>query len=306
MSKRYTSNDIIEKFKLKHGDTYNYEKVQYTSWKENVIIICHEHGEFAKRVDKHIAGQGCQHCALVSRARKRSLGYETFIEKANIIHHEKYKYIEFEYKNNDQIIEIYCNKHNITFNQTIFNHLQGQVSCECCVKEKLFLSNHEFIERAILIHGNTYDYSKVNYKTYNYDPVTITCCKHGDFDILPASHLRGFGCNKCNSSKGEMEICRVLDTFGLSYETEKTFDDCVYNKKLRFDFYIEEENIIIEFDGRQHFQPIDFFGGEEAYELNKIRDSIKNTYCETRGIRLLRIKYDENILDSIQNFIGRK
>ena len=75
---------------------------------------------------------------------------------------------------------------------------------------------------------------------------------------------------------------------------------------LPFDFYIEKLNIIIEYDGEHHFHPIDYWGGEEKYKITQENDEIKNTYCKTNGIELIRIPYTytkEEIIQSINNIM---
>ena len=101
---------------------------------------------------------------------------------------------------------------------------------------------------------------------------------------------------------GEIRIKNYLEKTNINYIREKTFEDCSNNKKLRFDFYLPEKNIIVEYDGKHHYKPIDWFGGE--YTLNKmiISDNIKNEYCSKNNIRLIRIPYTQlkNIIDILK------
>lgn len=99
-------------------------------------------------------------------------------------------------------------------------------------------------------------------------------------------------CKKPNS-KGENKIKEVLNSLNIEFETEKKFNDLKYKVPLRFDFYIKDKNIAIEFDGIQHFKPIEYFGGEEYLEVSRIRDEIKNTYCKKNNIKLIRIPYTD-------------
>lgn len=100
-------------------------------------------------------------------------------------------------------------------------------------------------------------------------------------------------------SKGEVMVKYVLDKYNIPYITQKTFEGCKYNNYLRFDFYIPDMDICIEFDGEQHFRPVDFSGKLneeeilEQFKLNKTRDRIKTNYCKQHDIKLIRIKYDE-------------
>lgn len=69
-------------------------------------------------------------------------------------------------------------------------------------------------------------------------------------------------------------------------------------------FYLPQYNTCIEYDGKQHYYPINFFGGEERLKKNIQRDEIKTNYCFVNNIRLLRIRYDENIIEALEKFLG--
>ena len=102
------------------------------------------------------------------------------------------------------------------------------------------------------------------------------------------------GCNICHGvSKGENEIARTLKQLSIDFEKQKKFADCKYKGNLYFDFYVQfyGKTYLIEYDGIQHFKPVDFFGGIEAFKLSKIRDKIKDDYCKNNDYVLLRIPY---------------
>jgi very-short-patch-repair endonuclease len=101
-------------------------------------------------------------------------------------------------------------------------------------------------------------------------------------------------------SYGEKKIIKFLDKNKIGYIHQHRFDDCCFINKLIFDFYLIDKRICIEFDGEQHFRPIDFFGGEEAFLLRKKRDSIKDKYCIENKIKMIRISYEDiNIVNKI-------
>ena len=92
----------------------------------------------------------------------------------------------------------------------------------------------------------------------------------------------------------------------VQYEREMRFLDCKSSNPLPFDFYLPQHVAVIEFDGRQHFEPIPGWGGEEGLQRRKQHDGIKNAYCESKNIRLLRIKYTdfERIEELIRTFFS--
>ena len=105
---------------------------------------------------------------------------------------------------------------------------------------------------------------------------------------------RNCGCPNCSSSKGERMIKNFLDTINITYLREYIVK--INNIDYRFDFFIPEINTIIEFDGIQHFEPIDFFGGDDAFLKNKINDVIKTNWCLENNIKLVRIPYYEDTI----------
>ena len=103
----------------------------------------------------------------------------------------------------------------------------------------------------------------------------------------------------CIVSKGENKINQLLRENSIRYQTQKTFEDCVNphtNTKLRFDFYLPDYNCCIAYDGEQHYKTkvsSHSYFTEEALSKIKYRDKIKDNYCLSRSIRLIRIPYTE-------------
>ena len=229
-----------------------------------------------------------------------------FIEKAKKIHGDTYDYSKVEYVNNCTNVKIVCSSHG-SFEQLPKNHLAGKGCPECAFKNRRF-NRFDFIKKARDVHGKKYTYQKVSYKN-NQIPVIITCREHGDFEQLPKHHLVGKGCPSCNStSTGESMIAVILDEKKISYQQEfplvKNPDT---GHHLRADFFIESLNMVIEFDGPQHFRPVEYFGGEEHYLQCVYRDKIKNNYCKDNRIRLIRIPYfkKNEIRETLEKFISK-
>ena len=80
---------------------------------------------------------------------------------------------------------------------------------------------------------------------------------------------------------------------------EKKFDNCRHKTPLPFDFYLPDYNLLVEYDGIQHFESIKYFGGEDALLLNQLKDKIKTDYTIANNIKLIRIKYDENVEEKL-------
>ena len=111
----------------------------------------------------------------------------------------------------------------------------------------------------------------------------------------------GCGCPKCALSKGERKISLILDELNIKYIHQHIIKISGINYK--FDFYIKDIDLYIEFDGIQHFYPIIYFGGESQFEKVKLNDSIKNNWILKNNYRLLRISYLDNIEDSLKSYL---
>jgi len=117
-----------------------------------------------------------------------------FIQRAKVIHGDKYDYSKVEYINTKTSVIIICPTHG-EFEQAAYNHTRGY-GCPSCRGLPL----EAFIQRAKSVHGDKYDYSKVVYKNV-YSKVIIICKKHGEFEQAAYNHTRGYGCPICAKSK---------------------------------------------------------------------------------------------------------
>jgi hypothetical protein len=223
---------------------------------------------------------------------------ELFIKKSKLVHGDLYGYDSVDYKNNSTPVSILCNKHGL-FNQTPAKHLIGRGCSECGGSN--VLTKSEFERRSKLIHGDLYGYDNVDYKNAK-TKVSIFCQKHGIFSQKPNNHLSCYVCLICRSSKSEIKIFNYLNEIKIKFVSEYYLSSV--NQYI--DFYIPSLNIGIEYDGIQHFQPVDFFGGEFEYNKTKIRDKIKDDYCLNNNIKLYRISYlDIDNIDKILKEIIR-
>ena len=278
---------FIEKAKEIHGEKYDYSNVEYKNNREKICIICPEHGKFWQSPDKHLYGQGCPKCCK----KNRKYTTEEFIEKAKEIHGEKYDYSKTVYgKNDKEKVCIICPKHG-EFYQSPLTHLSGS-GCRYCNKGKVF-NTEEFVNAAKIVHKNKYDYSKTEYKK-SLEKITIICPEHGEFLQTPAGHLNGKGCPVCGKKfrKGELLL---LEKLQLKYPDE-TIVHSYRNKNVlgrqELDIYFPLRKIGIEFQGGQHFFPVNFGGYEneiakKIFEKNKKRDIIKKEKCKKNNIILL-------------------
>jgi len=293
-SMRSSTSEFINRAKEVHGDIYDYSKVNYISNKKKVKIICKKHGMFEQQPYHHLQGDICLECAREDRKDTT----DDFINKANIKHNYKYDYSEVVYVDSKTKVTIICREHG-KFTQSPSQHLDGSGCSKCSGNKRL--TKKEFVERAKEVHGDIYDYTLVKYHN-SLSKVDIICQDHGIFKQSPSNHLKGRGCSKCKMSSGEKLIYDYLTENKIEFQSQKTFNDCKYKSKLRFDFFIPNKNIVIEYDGEFHFIPIKHWGNEENLKYRQKLDKIKTKFCKDNNIELLRIPYWEQ--NNIRTILG--
>jgi very-short-patch-repair endonuclease len=198
------------------------------------------------------------------------------------------------YKDANTKVTIKCKIHG-PFVQWPSDHRRG-FGCPTC-SGKARNTTEKFIIRANQIHNNFYDYSKTVYISST-KPITVECPNHGAFTIPKAGwHIHGtsIGCSTCCRSKGEIAIKKWLELNNIKFEEQKRFDGF---KTKSFDFYLNEFNMCIEFDGAQHFyaknQPTkDKDKALKSFNDIQTRDRAKNEFCKANNIHLLRINYKQ-------------
>jgi hypothetical protein len=279
-----------------HNNRYTYPRAVYTRSKDYIIVTCSIHGDFNIIAAKHLRGRGCQKCNGYYRKTT-----EDFINESMLIHGDKYDYSLVEYKNNLTEVTIGCRSHG-TFSQYPNAHLSGAICRECSI-ENMFSNTEDFIRKSMDLDEHKYKYDRCSY-IRNDIPVELFCTTCNEyFKQTPKNHLRGKGHSKCckYSSKGENEVGKYLDDNNIDYIKEKKFDDLGLK---RFDFYLPNLNMCVEYDGIFHFEAFDFNGGEETLIKTQEYDMIKNQYCEDNNIKLLRIPYWD--FDNIKSILENK
>lgn len=278
-SKAIKFEEFLKRSMETHGDKYKYMEDKFDS--KYVTIICEKHGEFKQKVSSHLKGHGCKKCSLYKHKDIDKLFKE--------IHEDKYDYSKFIFSKRSTKSTIICKKHG-EFLQSFDSHISGH-GCPSC-SGNIFITKEYFIEMSIKTHGDRYDYSKSNIVNST-TKTTITCKEHGDFKQVPTSHyIKGHGCPKCNLSKGEILIENFLIKNNIKYKTQHKIPECKNINPLPFDFLICDHNLLIEYDGEQHFKVDGLLNKtEEDLLIRQLCDSIKNEFCLNSEIKLLRIPY---------------
>lgn len=190
---RKSADEFIADARAKHGERYDYRLVKYETRRTKVEIICLEHGPFWQEPGNHINGSGCPACV---KCKRTSL--EDFITRARAAHGDRYDYSKTVYTNVDAKVLIICPEHG-EFEQVAYDHTNGRGCSKCGARKAIDarrLDLNSFISDARKLHGDKYDYSKVDYVN-NSTAVEIICPEHGSFWQVPAGHKSKHGCPAC-------------------------------------------------------------------------------------------------------------
>ena len=248
----------------------------------------------------------CSHCASKKSSEiNREKRAKKYIGQARQICDEMgYALLttEDEFTDVKMQIQFVCSIHG---NQSMMldNFLRGH-RCTQCGRENVgdaLRHNQDYVKECIeSVNGNKW----LNYGEYigSYEHNLIIQCSCGNIFTTCFSNYIRAGVNTCYScsckeSSGEKLIRNFLENNNIYYEQEKRFEDCKDKKSLPFDFYVPDYNLIIEFDGQHHFEDI---RGELNHKTTVKHDKLKNEYCTSHNINLLRIPYwDGHNIDNI-------
>jgi hypothetical protein len=257
---------FLQEAKKIHGDRYGYPE-EYIGIETLLTILCKEHGPFKQTPHNHLSNHGCRDC----RDNSRRLTDEQFLDRANKVHHGKYKYVSI-YTNANDYIDILCPIHGL-FIQRISSHLEGKGCLPCgsiITGNNLRGTFEEFLKEAKLIHGELYSYPDQDYFG-RCEKINIICKMHGLFRQLPGGHLAGHGCRKCSRQGISKLETEWLNYLGIPEENRQTKLKMSFKKRsVSVDAYDPTTNTIYEFYGSYwHGDPKIYNPEKENYRCKK-------------------------------------
>lgn len=240
------------------------------------------------------------------RAEKNSIDYtlsqEEILNRFKNAHGDKFDYSSVVYKAYNSKVEIICRTHG-SFRQTPANHLKGH-GCMVCRRINhsinITLTQEQAITQLVELHGNRYSYENAVYVSQHHK-LEIICPEHGSFWQTPSNHIKGQGCPGCSRSKGEKFIETILTRINIDFIPEYMLK----GYRFRYDFYLPALNVFIEFHGRQHYEPVEAFGGIEAYKRTRDSDLFKKELVKLSGGRLLVFNYKQLRYRKLEQAIKR-
>lgn len=246
-----------------------------------------------------LRGEGCPTCGKLKSIKNRTKTNEQFIDQLKQINPDIIP-LE-EYQSVKQKILVSCTQCGHQWLSTPDNLLQG-TGCPECMKIKLHNRQAKTNEQFLLELKQINPILEPLEPYYNdHTKILVRCKKHNyKWYVAPNKILhRSTGCPKCTAYNNEQKILSFLEELGYNTSTQKRYNECKDKYVLPFDIYVEELNLLIEYDGEGHYYPIrrGSMTYEEAYEQLKItkkHDRIKTQYCVDNDIPLIRIPYWQN------------
>ena len=270
----------------------------YINNKTKIKHRCSKGHVYEQAPSIHLQGHGCPVC--YGNKKKFSNDYYKECKKKGLD-------LPIEnYINNYTKIKHKCSKCGNIYEQKPSNHLYGH-SCPICSKKRPYLAytQGEYTKLAATI-TNAYPIEKYKGRMTK---IKHKCNNCGNiYEQTPNDLLRGhFGCPYCTlQSHGEKYIRNYLNSNSIKYTPQKKFHDLKDKTYLSYDFYLPDYNILIEYQGKQHYESIDYFGGENTFKKQQEHDNIKREYAKENGYKLLELKYTLNTQELVDKYLSRR
>jgi very-short-patch-repair endonuclease len=315
LSKKMSLNEFKKQCNKKYNNRFNYDDIVFNLLTDKINLICPDHGPFQTRASTHMhRGSGCYKCGMKNASLLRKTPLHEFKEHCSKKYNNRFNYDNVVFDYTKDKINLICPDHG-PFQTIVSTHMHRGSGCNKCAffstSVRCKKTQEEVIEGFRNIHGNTFSYSKVEYKD-THSPVIIICLHHGEFKISPCHHLRGTGCSNCkNKTEGKLKIF-LEENLLFEIETQFKLEECKRITYLPFDFCIEELKIIIELDGDQHFVQVSNWSSPEYTQL---KDKYKMQKALNNGYTIIRVLQDdvcfdknnwkENLLKAIENIYNK-
>lgn len=295
----WTLDKVLAKGRQIHGDKFDYSRVtagDVQGVNSYIPVKCNDcYYLWDVLIASHLgSGNGCPSCS-----GKLRWTLERFIQRGNELHENKYDYslIDQSKEINGYIsIPILCKTCNHTWDTCIYTHINQGSGCPSCAHH-LPWTLERFLASATKLYGDRYDYSLINEDHFHgvTSKIPVKCLKC--LNVWRPSidgHINSMsGCTNCNSSKGEVQCEKVLKEMGISFESQ--YHIAQYNSKgYDYMFSYNDENYILEFDGKQHFTRVNFFQRtDEAFREQQSRDMIYTKRALDSNFSVIRIDYTQ-------------
>lgn len=255
-----------------------------------------------------LKGTRCRVCMTKVTAEKNSMSYDEFYTSLPNCVVSAYDIDSNSYKNASSKLDVTCKKcgHSRAVRADALKHKLGCPECNKKVYRELYtLDTDTYRKRVLDITDGEYIVvsNYIDIKSH----ITLKHVTCGtEYTTYPYLFNKGRRCPRCNYSIGESYVRHYLTEIGYIFEEQVTFDNLQDDKKLSYDFYIPSKRVLIEYQGVQHYRPVELFGGKEVYEKQVIHDKLKLEYTNSNNYELICIPYTCNSLYKVESFLEDK
>lgn len=259
---------------------------EYVNSKKHLLVRCAKKHEYKVSWNNFHNGCRCPYCA------KRKITYKQVRQQ---ILQEGYKLLSRKYVNAQTKILVKCSEGHQY--EVVWNSFQQGSRCpECYGNKKL---TYRQVKK---------DFEKEHYKLLSKEylnckaKLLVLCSKGHRHKITRSNFQRGHRCPQCKQkSRGEKQLYKLLKQVFPDQEITRQ-DSLGFLKRQTVDFAIKALRLAFEYDGVQHFEPIEKFGGLEGFDRIQKRDQKKNNLCKTNGYQIIRFRYDLDLGEQVQDF----
>jgi len=283
---------------------YKLLSTKYTKIKDYLFWECDNGHVFEMNFDNFYRGKRCSICSFLNMSINMTKTQEKLIKEISKLVGDEYSVLG-QYTKSAEPILLKHNKCGFEWSPIVNNFLNGS-RCPKCLG--FYKTTEEIRQQIYNLVGEEYSLES-NYvgSTIKISLLHEICgCK---YNVLFYNFKKGTRCPKCNQSKGEKRIDIILSNNNILNIKQHTFLNCKNLYVLKFDFYLPNYNICLEYQGLQHYEPVDFAGKGEEWALEQfkelqIRDQIKRDYCKNNNIKLLEISYWD--FDNIEEILKKE
>ena len=288
-------NSIIKRFEKNYNIIFNNNNT--------ITFICKKHHTSKIILIKNINKNKKYYCDIC-----RQEAIDNNMKELNDIHNikiEKIKNILLnEYKNQYKFLEVIKDNNSDHYKVKLYNVLLEKeriVNAHTILFGELSKKNNNVLRNLVDYDEAKKRVNELDIKSFREYKKWHVRTKQTEMPSNPhraykdrwISHFEFFNTNnKDCMSAGEKRIYDYLQRKNIEFVWQKRFKDCKDKRELPFDFYLPKYNLIVEFDGEQHYKITGRFG-QENFDIIQKHDLIKNKYCANNNINIIRLTHDD-------------
>lgn len=315
--KKITFEEFKRRVESAHGDKFEISINDFDSTTKPLKAMCLTHREqlFVKKAYQLVNNNPCKKC----RTEEKFNLYQDRVKQALKEYFPEFKLMSNASEFNGEV-SLYCSTHGnfkVRADGIIFSNKNRRINCPKCRTEQASLSKknvqkvtfEDFYGRFERRYGSKLKLLSTSADYQNLNSLLKVKCSnpnHEPFCKTAKDLLRYNGCRQCNESWGERLVRIALEDLGINYEQEKRFLSCRDRKELPFDFWLPDFATLIEFQGLQHREAADRFGGDPALTATKKRDKIKKVWAHENGLNLIYVEGYQDIKRQIVNYLNAR